>query len=45
MVDEGAPGARVCVALEDVDEGKRERASPRREFDSWNSFRQVRWYG
>jgi hypothetical protein len=35
----------VCVALEGVDDGKRESASPRREFDSWNSSRQVRWSG
>jgi hypothetical protein len=32
-------GARVCVALADVDDGKRERASPRRECDPWNSSR------
>jgi|RhiMetdeSRZDD1v2_1073273.scaffolds.fasta_scaffold63984_6 hypothetical protein len=39
MLDEGAQGALVCVALEGVDDGKRERACPRREFDLWNSSR------
>ena len=35
----------MCIALVDVDDGTRESASPRREFDSWNSSRQVRWSG